>query len=209
MPREFRTPDLVAILACVFILLVAATIPALSRARHKAARISCVSYLKQIGLAHRIYANDNHGLYPAAIGATNPVIRAEALAGRMPPIFQAMSNELSVPRTVICPADTRVAVTNWSLLQNSNLSYFVGLDATDTKPNVLLAGDRNLAIDGKLLSGVVPLGTNQPVSLTKDLHRQNGNIGLADGSVQQVTTLLLQQQLKHSGDATNLLVFPQ
>ncbi len=41
------------------------------------------------------------------------------------------------------------------------------------------------------------------------MHRSNGNIGLANGSVQQVTTKLFLQQLANSGDATNRLVFPQ
>lgn len=209
MPREFKASDLLAILACLFVLLVAAAMPALGRAKHKAARISCVSFLKQIGLSYRIYANDNHDLYPAAIGATNAVIRAEALAGRISPIFQTMSNELSVPLTLVCPTDTRTRALNWSVLANTNLSYFVGLDAHDTKPNMVLTGDRNLALDGKLLTGVVALGSNAPLTWTKDMHRENGNIGLADGSVQQVTTELLRQQLKNSGDATNLVVFPQ
>ncbi len=209
MASKIKRRDLVAILTTLAALLALVLIPALGRAKQKAARISCVCHLKQVGLAFRIYANDNFDRYPMSIEADDPGVREDAFSGRMFRVFQVLSNELSVPKTVICPADTRVAATNWSVLQNSNISYFVGLDAHDTKPNMMLTGDRNLALDGRLLSGAVRSGTNSLVAWTKDQHRENGNIGLADGSVQQVTTALLRQQLKNSGDATNLLVFPQ
>ena len=209
MTRSFKRWDLVAIIAITALVFAVVILPALNHAKNKGARIRCVSYLKQIGLSHRIYANDHHDFYPASVGATNPVIRAEALTGRSAPIFQAMSNELSQTLILVCPTDTRPRAVNWNELTTTNLSYFVGLDARDTKPGMILTGDRNLALDGQLLSGVVPLGTNSSLAWTKDMHRQRGNIGLADGSVQQVTTELLRQQLRHSGDATNLLVFPQ
>lgn len=209
MTRPFKRWDLVAIVAITALVFVVALMPALRRAKIKAGRITCVSSLKQIGLSYRIYANDHHDFYPASVGATNPVIRAEALAGRTAPIFQAMANELSVTVILVCPTDTRSRAVNWNELTTTNLSYFVGLDAEDTKPNMILTGDRNLGLDGQLLSGVVALGTNSLVEWSKDMHHHSGNIGLADGSVQMVTTELLRQQLKHSGDTTNLLVFPQ
>lgn len=209
MASPFKRRDVIGIVVTVLILLVAVLVPALGRAKQKAARISCVCHLKQIGLAFRIYANDNADLYPMSVEAKDPSFRDDALAGDGFRIFQAMSNELSVPKTLSCPADSRRAATNWAALTNTNISYFVGLDAHDTKPNMVLAGDRNLALDGKLLTGVAALGTNSLLTWTKEMHREKGNIGLADGSVQQVTTELLRQQLKNSGDATNLLVFPQ
>ena len=98
---------------------------------------------------------------------------------------------------------------DWPALTNSNLSYFVGLDAVDARPNMLLSGDRNWMRDGELLSGVVELGAATNFTYSEAIHRTNGNIGLADGSVQQVTTKLFLQQLANSGDATNRLVFPQ
>lgn len=171
--------------------------------------VSCINNLKQVGLAFRIYANDNGDLYPAQIpdekgGAMDSVER-----GDITRVFLVLSNELSVPKTVVCGADTRIAATNWNVLAPTNISYFVGLDAVDTKPNMVLAGDRNLARDGVLLSGLVALGTNSPMTWTGELHQKAGNIGLADGSVQQVTAKLLLQQLANSGDANNRVLFPQ
>ena len=47
--------------------------------------------------------------------------------------FQVMSNELSTPKILVCPADTRVAAANFVRLKNQNVSYFVGLEASDVE----------------------------------------------------------------------------
>ncbi len=209
MASQFKRRDVIAIVVTALTLLVVVMLPALGRAKQKAARISCVSNLKHIGLAFTIYAHDNVGVCPMNVDSNDPSIRNDALAGRMFRIFQVMSNELSVPKTVVCPADNRSAAVDWPALTNSNLSYFVGLDAVDARPNMLLSGDRNWMRDGQQLSGVVELGSATNLTYSEEMHRSNGNIGLADGSVQQVTTKLFLQQLANSGDATNRLVFPQ
>jgi prepilin-type processing-associated H-X9-DG protein len=85
----------------------------------------------------------------------------------------------------------------------------VGVDAEDIRYNMLLSGDRNLSKDGILLSGLIELGTNSPLSWTGEMHQNAGNIGLADGSVQQVTSKMLLQQLATSGDPTNRVLFPK
>jgi hypothetical protein len=52
------------------------------------------------------------------------------------------------------------------------------------------------------------LTTNQSPRWTKELHKTYGNIGLSDGSVQQVYATNLQALLEHSGLATNRLQMP-
>jgi hypothetical protein len=165
--------------------------------------------LKGVGIAFRIHANDSNGRYPMSEEFKDPAVRESVIGGQTFRAFQVMSNELSVPMTVICPADTRRAAEDWSSFTNGNLSYFLGLDAVDARPNMALSGDRNLARHGKLLSGVISLGTNSTVTWTEGMHRSAGNVGLADGSVQQFTTHLLHRQLANSGDRTNRVVFPQ
>jgi prepilin-type processing-associated H-X9-DG protein len=184
-------------------------LPRMAKAKSKGHPPSCINNLKQIGLAFRIYANDNGDVYPmrvpkAAGGALESVDRGELFRN-----FQVMSNELSVPRSVICPTDRRSFATNWTTLRNSNISYFVGLDAVDVRPNSILSGDRDIAESGQLLRGTAHLTTNRPVAWHKLLHKEGGNIALADGSVSQTTTTTLRPLLANTGDTNNRVLFPQ
>ena len=62
--------------------------------------------------------------------------------------FGVMSNELTTPKIVICPADSggnRHEATNFFMItgrgdffNNKRISYFVGVDADETKPSMLL-----------------------------------------------------------------------
>ena len=93
-------------------------------------------------------------------------------------------------------------------LSNTNISYFVGLDANDTMPQMFLAGDRNI-VDGTLLPNrILLLTTNDAVSWGKDLHKQQGNVALADGSVQGFSSSRLQAALMNTGSLTNRLAIP-
>jgi hypothetical protein len=209
-----KRSDLLSILAIVVVLMLLALsgMAKLRQNRATAARISCVGNLKQVGLSFRIWANDHGDLYPMSPRLEDTTLRDAVLAGRMFRVFQLLSNELAVPKTISCPADNRWAWVEWDALANTNISYLLGVDAADNKPNSILSGDRNIALEGKLLSGVVALGTNSPVTWTKAIHKNFGNLALADGSVSgsmQTDPEQLRQLLRDSGDATNLVAFPQ
>jgi prepilin-type processing-associated H-X9-DG protein len=69
---------------------------------------------------------------------------------------------------------------------NGNVSYFVGVDADDAHPQMLLSGDSNLAVNGKSAkSGLLTISQNHPATWTSDRHINQGNLGFADGSVWQ------------------------
>src|SRR5262249_17904136 len=135
-------------------------------------------------------------------------------------MFQVMSNELSTPKIVVCPSDDdRIIATNFgghfdsAAVRNKGISYYYGIDAQETFPQMFLAGDHNLG-DGNpattiYTAKVITLGTNNnTVGYSERVHQKAGNTALSDGSVQQLTTIAFRNQLRTSGDAQNRLQFP-
>ena len=182
-------------------------IPALVSAKGKSKRIQCVSNLKQDGLAFRLWEGDNGDKYPMAVSTNkNGTMEYAADVFRH---FQVMSNELSTPKILVCPADNRTAAASFARLKNQNVSYFVGLNAEETRPQMLLTGDRNVTNGLSPVRSVLELRPEIPAGWTEAMHNGVGNIGLADGSVQQVSIPGLQQMLKHTGDSTNRVALPK
>ena len=179
--------------------------------QNQSSEIQCVNNLKQIGLAFRIWEGDNGDKFPMQVPAKKGGAMEPAARGNVAPIFQVMSNELSTPKILVCPADAdRFAAKNFtSGFDNSHVSYFAGLDAADDKPTMFLAGDDNFAMDGDpVKSDLLLLATNAPVSWTAARHINHGNIGLADGSVWTTDDKQLVQKLIDTGVATNRLALP-
>ena len=216
----FEVGVVIAILAVLVVLFLPALI---SNGHNGGQRISCSNNLKQIGLAYRIWEGDNNDKYPMFISVTNGGAMELITTGDVAACFQVMSNELSTPKILICPEDKNrlPAATNFSTSQLKNkISYFVGLDAADTQPQMLLSGDDNLAIDGvPVKSGLAQFPTNTDVAWTSGRHvsykehfwtptHRIGNIGLADGSVQPDTSIELQQAFRQTNLATNRLAIP-
>ena len=196
-------------------------LPALSRPRRNhSPEIRCHNNLKQVGLAFRIWAGDNNDKFPTQVSVTNGGVMELAATGNVAAVFQVMSNELSTPKILFCPTDKlRQQATIFASTQpsNTNISYFVNQDAVDTNPNLLLSGDDNLLIGGSqhnplsgtpATSGVLPLTTNDLISWSEARHQKQGNVGLADGSVQQCSTHNLRRQWAASGVETNRLMMP-
>ena len=198
----------IAVLAIMFALIDFGPPPS---AKRKAQRIQCVNNLKQIGLSYRIWAGDHDDKYPMEISVTNGGTMGLADDRNAWINFSVMSNELNTPRLLICPADTdRIAATNFTTdFNNSKISYFVGLDADQNNPQMLLSGDDNFSIGGvPVKSDLLELSTNAPISWTAARHKFVGNIGLADGSVQMVSNSGLTNLLHQTGLATNRLAIP-
>jgi prepilin-type processing-associated H-X9-DG protein len=206
----------VLVVTGVLAILVTFLLPAfMAGSCNKCQKISCVNNLKQIGLAYRIWAGDNFDKYPTQVSVTNGGTRELFRNGSQ---FQnlaflnylVMSNELSTPRLLICPADTiHFAAKNFSDFNNRNISYFVGLDADTNHSQTFLSGDDNFEIGGApIKSGLLEISTNTTISWTAARHKFVGNIALADGSVQQLTQTGLRQAFQQTGLATNRLAIP-
>jgi type II secretory pathway pseudopilin PulG len=220
----FTLIELLVVITVLFIFLLALGVFGPPPSFKKSAqRITCVNNLKEIGIAYRLWEGNHNDKYPMAVSVTNGGAMELVATGNVAACFQVMSNEMSTPKILLCRADTRrVWATNFSTdFDNSHISYFVGLAADDSKPQMLLSGDDNVAISSiPVKSGLLELTTNTPITWSSGRHvaynshfwtptrgRFVGNIGMADGSVQQVTTDGLQKALQQAG-TTNRLAIP-
>jgi prepilin-type processing-associated H-X9-DG protein len=223
--KGFSQLDLLLILAALAgIALI--ILPGLARSRTRSSKIGCTNNLKQVGLAFRIWAGDNSDKYPAQLSITNGGAMEWAEAGSAYSVFLVMSNELSTPKVLFCPEEnnrSRIAANTFGFTSapgnpaspqipftaTNNLSYFAGLDGNQTQPTAIITGDDHLQV-GKTRPrpGLLLLATNTPVAWAKGRHNSGGNLGLADGSVQQVLSTGLQRIFDASGFATNRLAMP-
>jgi prepilin-type processing-associated H-X9-DG protein len=221
---------LVEVLVIIAVLTVVAALflPALATAKRKSSRIGCVNCLKKIGLAYRVWEGDNGDKYPMFVSTTNGGAMELIATGNVAACFQVMSNELSTPKILHCPEDTEHIETNsFAILASSNISYFIGVDVTnDAAPQAILSGDDNFEIGGvPVKSGILKLSWNSPITWGSERHvlndlpfwtsKQNklaGNIGFADGSVNQSFNRFeiysLKSFLHQTGIVTNRLAIP-
>ncbi len=196
---------LVALLVIIVVLaiLAALLLPALAGAHNRARRIQCVNNLKQCGVAFRLWPPGQKSDYPMSVSTNDGgTMEFNTGAGTFRH-FQIMSNVLDTPEILVCPADTRVAAADFPRLKNRNVSYFVGLEASDVNPQRFLDGDRNVTGESRPEDGILKLVPGQRASWTQDIHVNQGNLGLADGSVQQLSNDGLRAVLQNSGDPTN------
>jgi prepilin-type N-terminal cleavage/methylation domain-containing protein len=208
----FTLIELLVVIAIIAIL-AGLLLPALAKAKAKAQRINCVSNLKQIGLSMRMWSNDHGDRFPWDEPTQNGGVQNTAAANLPFVAFQAVSNELNSPKVLACSSDSRTRATTFDpsgaggsvpFTNNNNLSYFASTDAQETKPQQILAGDRNAARAGTMLSGVNQAYTSTDASAAVgaganwdlSIHVRAGNLGLADGSAAQANESQLKRQVQ-------------
>jgi prepilin-type N-terminal cleavage/methylation domain-containing protein len=190
--QAFTLVEMLVVIAIIAVL-AALLLPALLRGKQRALRIECVGNLKEIGTAFQIFAHDHHGRFPMEISTAEGGSQEYVQAGNNingPFYFsyrhlQTLGNEMVVPRLLVCPADTaREPAPSFGALQNSNVSYFVGVFSDPDVPTSILAGDRNITNEAGSTESLVRSGVG--LRWTRELHLFKGNVLFSDSHVEQM-----------------------
>lgn len=236
----FALVELALLLTLLALLVVGVIIlnPFPRRSHQGSSRIVCVNNLKQVGLAFRIWSNDHEENFPWAVRVKQGGIvpdegRVGMHFGELVDAYSAISNELTLPKILVCPTDTKQRATGFEataeipfggrrpLVSSSNLTYFAGWEAQERVSNTILSGDPNFG--GALPAGEGETGRSGRVKMyqvarpgdssllqkkvewDRSLHQEKGNLGLSDGSVMQLNSDQLRAVLANGVSDTNLL----
>jgi prepilin-type N-terminal cleavage/methylation domain-containing protein/prepilin-type processing-associated H-X9-DG protein len=207
--RAFTLTEVLLVVA-VLALLALLLLPAVTRPRHSSGRLGCTNNLKQIGLAFRTWAIDNDGRLPMQVSVTNGGTMELAASGLVFPHFLVASNELATPRLLVCPNDERRSsvVSFIAGLSDTNISYFVNIDATPEEASSLLCADRNLTNVQTAGSRFVIISNGTRIGWTKEIHSKRGNACFADGAVHGATNGWPLTIVRLPDGVTNRLAIP-
>ena len=210
--RGFTLIELLVVMAIVAIL-AALLLPALGRAKEQARRVQCVSNLKQVSLAIKLFALEQEGYYPWHIvpgeGGTYGPFAGESWRNLI-----SVSNDLSTPKVLVCPSDTatKTAIIDWSdgpagLANSANrgqaISYFLALDGYEQLPPTMIVGDRHIlggapsrcssVADLPGVPCILLAAGDRSVRWGPGTHGNLGVVALSDGSAHVIRDVALRE----------------
>ena len=187
--------------------LAALLLPRIATGRAEAHRLDCVSNLRELGLATRIWSNDHDKSFPWQVSTNDRGTLEFASAGAVDRLIQPLGKKLNSAQILVCPSDKlRRPADTFGNLGFSNLSYFIGLDALDDDPRMILCGDRNIVGGQMINEHLMVAAPNAAITWGTDMHVRTGNICLADGTVQQVKDTELQKQLSRQTNSVRFAI---
>jgi prepilin-type processing-associated H-X9-DG protein len=226
--RPHHTNQGTALFEVVIVVLVLAFLavlaPMIAQSKRKFDPITCSHNVKLIVLAYHEWAGDHNDKLPMELSVTNGGTMELMNTPDAWKTFQVMSNELSTPKFIICPQDSRhTYATNFDTSLKNGISYLIAASATDTDPQLLLSGDDDFLLNGSpVKSGPMNMVDSDNLQWDTDRHGGfagqsgfkkpkkygSGNIAFTDGSVQGATDSGLTNALHLSPVATNRLFIP-
>jgi prepilin-type N-terminal cleavage/methylation domain-containing protein len=218
--RSFRSTScaftLIELLVVIAIIAILAglLLPALGRAKIKAHQVACMNNQKQIGLAMRLWANDNEGRFPWRVdqseGGGKPNGTDNA---RVTLQLSLAAEELVSTKILLCPSDVRkTPAADFTTIAAANIGYALCNEADETRPRVILVTDRNMVgfdfiglpdgINCFVLANPNPFANAR---WRRDIcHGANvGIVALGDGSVHQLNDATLKEMLLSYDPATD------
>lgn len=181
--------NLIAIILAITILFITG-IMLINNLKPKTAQRSCLNNLKILSIEFLRYSYDHHRKYPFQI-STNKAGTKEMIynPNKIYESFIIPKYMINDPKILKCPIDYRRSENILTNVRNTNISYFITLNAKPNVNNMTLFGDRNIRYTEKYKSNVI-FTNNGARYISWDakvgLHGNYGNIIFTDGHI--VTT---------------------